>query len=190
QRRVRKTPNVEYDVPSPFASGVINFDDQNGFQGQEDRYDWKLVGKRELIVPYNNNGFGNQDDPDKALGPQFVNPDTVRWELHRVWQLEGTLKAGARHVVPKRVIYIDEDSWHIVMSDQWDAKGQFWKQIQLLTFVAPHQPGIMQGPTLTYNVQSKAYTIFNMPTRGGGYAYKQVETRQISPQALEAGGVR
>jgi len=190
QRRVRKTPNVEYDVPSPFASGVINYDDQNGFQGQEDRYEWKLAGKREMIVPYNNNAFGQVDDPDKLLGPQYANPDHQRWEMHRVWALEGTLKAGSRHVVPKRTLYIDEDTWQIVMSDQWDAKGQFWKFIQLMNFVAPHQPGIMQGPTLTYNVQAKAYTVFNVPTRGGGISYKQVDPAMISPQALEAGGVR
>ncbi|MGL1161900.1 DUF1329 domain-containing protein, partial [Vibrio parahaemolyticus] len=48
-----------------------------------------------------------------ALGPKHINSDAQRWELHRVWEVEATLKAGARHAVPRRTFYFDEDSWKL-----------------------------------------------------------------------------
>lgn len=190
QRRLRKTPNVQYDVPSPFTSGVTNYDDQDGFQGAEDRYDWKVIGKKEMYVPYNNNNFTQAKDLDKVMGPKYVNPDLVRNELHRVWVLDGTLKAGERHVVPHRRLYVDEDSWLIMQADEWDAKGQFWKDVQLLTYVMPSVPAIFTGTNVIYNVQSQAYTVFNIPNSYTAYSYKPVVANTFSASALENSGVR
>jgi hypothetical protein len=189
QRRVRKSPNIEYDVPSVFTSGITNYDDQDGFQGAEDRYDWKLKGKQEMIVPYNTNSLYHEADLDKVLGAKFMNPDLVRWELHRVWVLEGTLKQGSRHVVPRRVLYVDEDTWRIVMSDQWDAKGQCWKFIQLNTIVRQDM-GVTNASNVIYNLQSRAYTAFNLPNGGGGYVYKATDPKLFTAQSLESAGVR
>ncbi|MGH8389085.1 MAG: DUF1329 domain-containing protein, partial [Pseudomonas sp.] len=104
QRRLRKAPNVQYDVPNNFTSGLTNFDDSWGFSGATDRYDWKLIGKEERYVPYEGNVLVNTK-PEVLLGENFINPDSMRWELHRVWVVEATLKPGARHVVPKRRLY-------------------------------------------------------------------------------------
>ncbi|ORB72617.1 DUF1329 domain-containing protein, partial [Mycobacterium timonense] len=81
---------------------------------------WKLVGKHEMYIPYNNNRFFAAGD-EKAFVPFHTNPDHVRWELHRVWEVEATLASGKRHAVPKRRFYIDEDSWAILLVDGYDA---------------------------------------------------------------------
>ena len=48
--------------------------------------------------------------PQNVLKPKHVNPDLERWELHRVWVVEATLKEGKRHIYAKRVFYVDEDT--------------------------------------------------------------------------------
>ncbi len=191
QRRLRKIPNVQYDVPFPYTSGNTNYDDAYGFNGATDRYEWVLVGKREMYVPYNNNNLADEPDLDKLLGPQFANPDFVRFEAHRVWVVDATLKSGSRHTVPKRRFYIDEDSWNILSTDQWDAKGQFWKSISMLTYVYPEVPAQTVVSQLIYNVQAKAYAVLNtVNVAPGGLSYKPLPVDFFNPQSLERSGVR
>ena len=128
QRRVRLAPNVGYDNPGTAADGLRTNDDFGLFNGATDRYDWKLVGKQELYVPYNSYKLsGNQVKMADVLKPGHVNPDLARYELHRVWVVEATLKAGTSHVYKKRTFYIDEDSWTILVSDKYDARGELWR---------------------------------------------------------------
>ena len=35
-----------------------------------------------------------------------MNQDLIRYEKHRVWVVEGTLKDGERHIYSKRTMYI------------------------------------------------------------------------------------
>lgn len=39
------------------ASGANYFDEVHGFIGHPDRYQWKLIGKKEMYIPYNLNAF-------------------------------------------------------------------------------------------------------------------------------------
>lgn len=191
QRRLRKTPNVQYDVPFPYTSGLTNFDDANGFLGALDRYDWKLVGKKELYVPYNTNAFYLAEGLDNIMGPQFINPDLLRWELHRVWVVEANLKANARHNVPRKRFYVDEDSWWVLQTDQWDAKGQFWKSIQLLPLLDPAVPVTFVATNIIYNVQQKGYVLSNsMNQAPHGLKQKRLPAEEFTTQAIERGGSR
>jgi len=110
QRRVRKLPNPCCDTPAPATAGVMSFDDLEVFFGRTDRFDWKLVGKRELIIPYNGNKLLVPGKNADVLGANHLNPDHMRWELHRVWVVEATLRAGQRHQSPKSTYYFDEDT--------------------------------------------------------------------------------
>ena len=127
QRRVKLAPEIAYDTPNPGAMGRSTYDEAWVFNGAMDRYDWKLLGKREMLIPYNSFRLVYAKDPYAATTPGHVNPDNVRWELHRVWVVEATLKPGKRHIYAKRVFYIDEDSWIAVASDQYDARGQLFR---------------------------------------------------------------
>lgn len=140
QRRVRKLPNACCDTPGAFAAGLVSFDEIEGFSGRLDRFDWKLVGKQEMFVPYNTNRSFVPTKDSEFVGAHHLNPDHVRWELHRVWVVEATLREGQRHTSPKSRYYIDEDSWNLVWGDRWDAKGQLARSQFNLSMAMPDVP--------------------------------------------------
>ena len=128
QRRVRRAPNVAYDNPGTAADGMRTSDQFDMFNGAPDRYDWKLVGKKEMYVPYNSyklhsDSLKNSD----ILTPLHINQGLTRYELHRVWVVDATLKSGTSHIYSRRTFYIDEDSWQILACDQYDGRGQLWR---------------------------------------------------------------
>ena len=128
QRRVRRAPNVSYDNPGTAADGMRTSDQFDMFNGAPDRYDWKLVGKKEMIVPYNS--YKLHSDSIKysdILKPLHINQSLTRYEKHRVWVVNATLKAGTSHVYAQRTFYIDEDSWQVLAVDQYDGRGQLWR---------------------------------------------------------------
>lgn len=128
QRRVRLAPSVEYDNPGTAADGMRTSDQFDMFNGAPDRYDWKLVGKREMYVPYNSYKLhSDQVKVADILKPLHINQDLARYELHRVWVVDATLKPGASHVYSRRTFYIDEDSWQVLAVDQYDGRGQLWR---------------------------------------------------------------
>lgn len=132
QRRVRRAPIVAYDTPNPMFSGQQTYDDAFMFNGATDRYDWNLVGKKEIYIPYNNNGLVKKgleglEAQAEMLTPSHPDMDYVRWELHRVWVVEATLKDHQRHVYARRTFYLDEDSWNAVTTDIYDGRGTLWR---------------------------------------------------------------
>jgi hypothetical protein len=158
QRRVRKAPNLSYDAPNFVASGVNNFDEIFLFAGPMDRYDWKLLGKKELIVPYNCNRT-QQGSLDSVHGKFFINPDKLRWERHRVWVIEATLAQGKRNVVSRRTYYVDEDSWQIVLGEGYDGKGELWKLYQGLPLLLFDLPAVAVLPYAVHNLQTGAWML-------------------------------
>ena len=128
QRRVRLAPQVAYDGPGTASDGLRTTDNFNMFSGAPDRYDWKLIGKREMYVPYNNYELGSPKlKYDQIIKAGHINQDLTRYELHRVWEIEATLKAGERNIYAKRRFFLDEDSWGILASEMYDGRGQLWR---------------------------------------------------------------
>ncbi|MGL4317500.1 MAG: DUF1329 domain-containing protein [Pseudomonas sp.] len=128
QRRVRRAPNVAYDTPLTTADSLMTADDKDMFNGSPDRYDWQLLGKKEIYIPYNNYRISSPEvSYDQLIKPGHVNPQYTRYELHRVWVVEGKLKPGARHIYAKRTLYLDEDSWQAAAVDQYDSRGELWR---------------------------------------------------------------
>ncbi len=128
QRRVRLAPSIEYDNPGTAADGMRTSDQFDMFNGAPDRYEWKLVGKKEMYVPYNSYKLHSDSVKyDEILKPLHINQDLTRYELHRVWVVDATLKAGTSHVYSRRTFYVDEDSWQVLAVDQYDGRGQLWR---------------------------------------------------------------
>jgi len=128
QRRVRRAPNVAYDNPGTASDGLRTSDMTDMFNGAMDRFDWKLVGKKIIYIPYNAYKLHAKDvDFNKLVTPHHLNPDFMRYEPHRVWVVEATLKPGKRHINKRRTYYLDEDSWQIVLTDHYDKRGQLWR---------------------------------------------------------------
>ncbi|AWB58703.1 DUF1329 domain-containing protein [Colwellia sp. Arc7-D] len=128
QRRVRRAPNVAYDGPGAGTDGLRATDNYDMYNGAPDRYDWKLIGKKELYIPYNSyNLLDTNAKYEDLIEEGHLNADYLRYELHRVWQVEATLKEGARHIYAKRTFFIDEDTWGASVIDHYDGRGELWK---------------------------------------------------------------
>ena len=156
EHRVRKGPSLSYDTPDPDASGYENLDEYYVFFGGLDRYDFKILGKQEMYVPYNNNRFYTRPIKEVA-GPTHANPDDLRYELHRVWVIEGKLAEGKHHVAPRRRLYIDEDTWFAVYSDSWDEKGRLWKFGHGTMYLVPDLPAVVLGSQFVYDLLLGGY---------------------------------
>ncbi len=128
QRRVRRAPNIAFDNPGTGSDGLRTTDQLDMFNGSPERYNWELVGKKEMYVPYNAYKLhSNQLKYDDILHPLHLNPEHLRYELHRVWVVDATLKEGSSHIYKRRTFYIDEDSWQILHVDQYDNRDQLWR---------------------------------------------------------------
>jgi hypothetical protein len=158
ERRVRKSPLLSYDTPTPDGGGIEAFDEYYVFSGSPDRYDFKILGKREMYVPYNNNRFP-QLPISTVAGPRHEAPGTIRYELHRVLVVDGTLASGKHHLVPHRRLYLDEDTWLALYADEWDADGRLWKFAHGTMYLVPDLPAIVLGSEFIYDLQGGGYVI-------------------------------
>ena len=191
QRRVRRLPNACCDSPSPPTAGIANVDDTSVWSGRLDAFNWKLVGKKELYIPYNTNAFNVPAKDFDVIGERFLIPTHVRWELHRVWVVEAALKEGQRHTSPKSVYYLDEDTWQAEIADRWDAKGQLWKHSFVLPMLVPDAPmtaGITFG---FYDLLSNTFIVNNvMNEKSEQLVYKKLPNDTWSPDSMAGSGVR
>jgi hypothetical protein len=192
QRRVRKLPNACCDSPTPATAGVMSTDEIEVFLGRTGKFNWKLLGKKEILVPYNNNKLLQPTSNDEVLGKNHMNPNVMRWELHRVWVVEATVKEGQRHQAPHGVYYIDEDTWTALLADRWDAKGQLWKTLWQSVVIMPDLPATTSMTFGFYDLLSGAsYT--NQLLNEKSEHYKIVPAFQDSiftPDGLIGAGLR
>ena len=193
QRRVRRAPQVSYDGPGTAADGLRTSDNLDMYNGAPDRYDWKLVGKKELYIPYNSYDL---DSPKlkyaDIIKAGHINQDLTRYELHRVWQVTATLKAGERHIYAKRDMYIDEDSWQAAVIDHYDGRGALWRVAEAhAQYYYDKQVPWYTVETL-YDVISGRYLAVGMKNeekKAYDYGYKATTT-DFTPAALRQSGVR
>ena len=128
QRRVRRAPDLAYDNAQNGSDGLAVVDQYDGYNGAPDAYDWKLLGKKEYYVSYNAYRMGDKNLTYKQIiQKNTVNPDYMRYELHRVWVVEGRVKPGKSHIYARRLFYIDEDSWSVLLDDAYDSRGELWR---------------------------------------------------------------
>ena len=128
-RRVRRAPTVGFDTPDG-PGGLKTVDEVRGFNGSMERFEWKLLGREEIYIPYHNYDFDAPDiSYDELLTKFHANPDFMRYELRRVWVVEGTLRDGERHIYGKRRIYVDEDTGFTAITENYDGRGELWKVV-------------------------------------------------------------
>lgn len=191
-RRVRRAPTVGYDTPDG-PGGLVTVDDSLGFNGAMDRYNWKLIGKKEIYIPYDSYKF---DDPkvtyDVLLQKGHANPDYMRYELHRVWVVEAALKPNARHVYAKRRFFIDEDSWQIVLLESYDGRGDLWRVGILNTIYAYDVQGYVARAQMFHDLQSGGYISLRMvnETAPSNYMAEPKGEAYYSPANLRKMGTR
>lgn len=191
-RRVRRAPTVGYDTPDG-PGGLVTVDDTLGFNGAMDRYEWVLVGKKEIYIPYHSYKF---DDPnvkyDDLLPAYHANPDYMRYEEHRVWVIEARLRPGARHIYAKRRFYLDEDSWQIVMLESFDGRGDLWRVGLLNTLYDFHLKAYIARAQVFHDLQSGAYVAIRLvnETRPTDFSVEARGFKYYTPQNLRKMGTR
>lgn len=157
-RRVLRAPHVAYDTPRTGTDGLSTVDDYDAFNGSPDRFDWKLVGKREMVISYNNNRLTDKKlKYADIIQPATVNAGLLRYELHRVWVVEATLRQGKSHVYGKRVYYLDEDSWQIAHGDLYDGRGELWRVLEVHGAQFYEGPAYFIAGTAQYDLQARRY---------------------------------
>ena len=193
QRRVRRAPEVAYDGPGSAADGKRTADNSDLYNGSPDRYTWKLIGKKELYIPYNSYKLWSPTlKYADIIRPGHIIQDLTRYELHRVWEVEGTLKPGERHIYAKRHMYFDEDTWALAEIDHYDSRGQLWRVAE------GHQVNDYELGQAAYAVQTlydliagryMAMNMINEAKRGPQFD-QQYSNNDFTPAALRNAGIR
>ncbi|MCP5207474.1 MAG: DUF1329 domain-containing protein [Hahellaceae bacterium] len=193
QRRVRRAPQVAYDGPGTASDGLRTSDNFDMYNGSPDRYNWNLVGKQEIYIPYNSYKLADpQYKYDNIIKAGHINQSLTRYELHRVWKVEGTLKEGVRHIYAKRVFYIDEDTWQAAEIDQYDGRGELWRvsEAHAMSFYDKKVP--WYAMEVIYDLQSQRYLALGlMNEEQNPYTFDtQTSSGDFTPAALRSSGKR
>lgn len=191
QRRVRRAPQVAYDSPGP---GNLRTNDQlDMFNGSPDRYDWQLVGKKELYIPYNSYRLADPaNTADDLIHPGHLNQDKTRYELHRVWEVIATLKPNERHIYSKRHLFLDEDTWSIVEGDHYDSRGDLWRVSENHLLQLYDIRLTISAAEMTYDLTSGRY-LANYLINSIKNAYQfgvKTKSSDFTPAALRNIGIR
>ena len=198
QRRVKLAPDLAFDTPTPYGGGAISMDETKGFLGSPERYNWKLLGKREKIILYND--FKTNDykrcPPAVIFTKNFPNPDCLRWELHRVWVVEAKLKPGFRHIFHRRVFYWDEDGYVGGATENYDAGDNLYRLVNVVSYPFYDDTGMDGTAAFNQDMQSGIYAIQGITnSKGLGYYAIPPEkastlANQFSPETLAGEGLR
>ncbi|MBV8306054.1 MAG: DUF1329 domain-containing protein [Gammaproteobacteria bacterium] len=193
QRRVRRAPNVAFDNPGTNSDNQRTDDQFDMYNGSPERYNWKLLGKQELYVPYNS--YQLQSEKVKysdLLHKNHINQDYARYELHRVWVVDATLKPGVSHIYKRRTLYVDEDSWQILAVDCYDARDQLYRVQEGHVINYYDLPTLWTDLELVMDLSNGRYLALglqNEEPRSYDYGIKR-SASDYQPSVLERRGVR
>lgn len=193
QRRVRRAPQVAYDGPGTAADGMRTSDNFDLYNGSPDRYDWTLVGKKEIYIPYNAYKLDEKGlKYDDMIKPGHINQDFTRYELHRVWVVEAKLKPGTRHIYAQRNFFIDEDSWIAAEIDHYDGRGNLWRVAEAHNMYFYNAQVAGYALETLYDLNAGRYLALgfeNEETSGANWQ-KKFSKVEYKPNALRQEGVR
>lgn len=194
QRRVRLAPNLAYDTPIAAADGLRYADDTDMYNGAPDRYNWKLIGKKELYIPYNSYKMSSEKvSYADLIKPGHLNPEYTRYEKHRVWVVEATLKEGMRHVYQKRVFYLDEDTWGVAVADEYDSAGDLWRVNMAYMKTYYELPVTWTTMDVFHDIKAKRYHVQGLDNEEEGtidYSNEPPGERYFTPAELRRRGKR
>ncbi|MDY0012655.1 MAG: DUF1329 domain-containing protein [Rhodocyclaceae bacterium] len=195
QRRVRLAPEFSYDGVAITSGGILLYDEINGFDGKMDKFDFKLVGRKEMYIPYNTYKFWSA--PNAELhGPKHIHPSALRFELHRVWVVEATLKPGERHVHSKRIFLIDEDSWNMMEFTAFDQAGKVHHIMYQPSIQMYDKPELRNTVYVLYDLAKSSYlnqnrqAIHGDPKYTSSYKVAPFAKNFFTPDSMAGMGLR
>lgn len=194
QNRVRRLPKFEHDTALFNSENLRVVDEVDLFSGSPSLYNWKIIEKKEVFVPYNSTKLEISviADRNALLTRNHLAPNVTRFERHRVWVVEGNLKKGSLHIYPKRTIYIDEDSWIAVMADMYDRNGELWRTSMSHTRFRSNMKGIWKVADVHHDLKSSKYYIQSLaePIPNSHDFYTMPPLSDFSPSSLRRASKR
>ena len=189
-RRVLRAPFSGHDNPM-LNSDALRFNDEGDmFNGSPALFDWTLLGKREIYIPYNAYRLhSGQLKADDILGEKHINPEHARYELHRVWVVEGKLKTGDKardHKYSRRILYVDEDSWQIAAVDNYDKDGELWRVSEGHAITYYEVPVPWYTLRVYYDLKQKRYLVNGLDNQRRAPLFDEdINPRLFGPNALD-----
>ena len=185
-RRILRQPLFANVFPAPNTDGLRTIDEFDMFNGSPAQYDWQLKGKQELYIPYNAYRIHAADlGYEDIIETRHINPAHARYELHRVWVVEGTLKPGMKHIYSRRVFYIDEDSWQIAVMDSYDKDGKLWRTAEAHALNYYEVPVLWSTLEVYYDLQEQRDLVSGLDNSRNPYRFSEsADPREFSPNAL------
>ena len=159
-RRLRRSPNLAYETDLPNSSSLRAVDQKDMYNGAPNQFDWELKGRREIYVPYNAYKLHDGEvRPDDIIRPQHINQELARYELHRVWVVEAKRRIGISHIYDRRVFYVDEDSWQVLATEEYDEDGNLWRVSEAHNISFYSEPVFWTTVEMTYDLKAERYYI-------------------------------
>lgn len=192
-RRVRRAPTIAYDNPQSYSDGLQTADNFDLFNGSPDRYIWELQGKHEKYIAYNSYRLGSGDLTYRQIAQErHIDQDLVRYELHRVWQIEGKLREGQRHIYTRRVKYFDEDSWTMAAADLYDGRGELWRVQEAHIVQYYDVPTCFNGSEMIYDLIVGRYVIQGLKNQEPmiNFFADELSEDQFTPAGVRAAASR
>ena len=182
QKRLRRAPNVGYDNPGTASDGLRTNDQLDVFNGAMDRYEWKLLGKKEMYVPGNSYVLHDAKYKYKDIVKKgHMNQDLPRYELRRVWVVDSNLKKGTSHIYKRRTFHVDEDAWQVAAVDIYDNRDQMWRVQEAHTVMAYDKPYLLPVGETVYDLQSARYLVMALNNEDAETMSKEFDETYFDP---------
>jgi hypothetical protein len=127
-RRVRRIGVAERG--EAFWGAELDLDALWGFSASVSLWSFHLLAETEILAPLHAGAYGRRIWCRPADGTQgvlaFV-PCDIDWEKRPVWIIEGIPTAYSQYAFSKRIMYIDKETYGVLLTESFDDGGELWK---------------------------------------------------------------
>ncbi len=139
------------------------YEDVHGYNGYPEWMNWKLVGRQTMLAPVHSGLEAGKDARDASFDfaswPHW-NPK-MQWEPRAVYVLEVTPRLPD-YPYSKMVMYVDAETYGIVLKEMHDRKGKLWKVMLNASSASPDldRYPLRIGTSLVVDLQAEHATVF------------------------------
>lgn len=165
------------DTPVIGSDGLYTEDQREGYAGDPTRWRWTLIGKRDLLVPYHADNLHARGRPlGSVLGARHPDSSVLRYERHRVWQLEARLNPDDTGIWPRRTYYLDEDSWQVLLVEHYNRDDR----VERLQEVHVRLAGdvLLPAVEVIYDLPGRRYFVTGLETEADATVFRAQDADQ------------
>lgn len=184
-----RVPNLGYETAALASDDLASNDQLDTFFGPLDRYEFKLLGKREMLVPANSYALHSETvSYGDLVGPRHLNPEKARYERRRVWVVDAVVAKGRSHPYRHRRFYLDEDGWQIRLVDVYDTVDELWRVQEAHTLVAYDKLYELPVALTVYDLKDSRYLVQSLNNEGAEVSYPELDAADFTASELAKRG--